>query len=210
CDNRPAGEMSDLETLRALVDAAVSALERDRRRIDDLNVYPVPDGDTGTNMLMTVRGVADALSSSGAAGRGELASEVTRAALKSAGGNRGVILAKIARGAAEALTTAVEIDAGAIARACRKASDDAYAAVREPVEGTMLTVMRELAEEAEARTNPDVEPAELLDALVARGEEAVARTTEQLDVLRQAGVVDAGGAGLLELVRGIAAAVAGE
>src|SRR5262249_8966065 len=98
--------MSDLETLRALVDAAAAAPERARRGIDDLNVCPVPDGDTGTNMLMTVRGVADALSSSGAAGRDELASEVTRAALMSARGNSGVILSQIVRGAAEALTTA--------------------------------------------------------------------------------------------------------
>ncbi|HZE29267.1 MAG TPA: DAK2 domain-containing protein, partial [Gaiellaceae bacterium] len=95
-----------------------------------------------------------------------------------------------------------------ISRAFRGASDEAYAAVRKPVEGTMLTVIRELAEAAEAA--PALEPAKLLSLLVERGEEAVARTREQLDVLREAGVVDAGGAGLVELVRGLAAAAAGE
>jgi DAK2 domain fusion protein YloV len=99
------------------------------------------------------------------------------------------------------------MDAEAVASGFRGAADAAYRAVRKPVEGTMLTVARELAEEAEQHT--DSSPVELLEALVGRGEEAVARTREQLDVLRQAGVVDAGGAGLLELVRGLAAAAGG-
>jgi DAK2 domain fusion protein YloV len=202
--------MSDLETLRALIDAASRALELNRQRIDDLNVYPVPDGDTGTNLLLTVRGIADALTESTAADRPALAAEVTRAALMSARGNSGVILSQILRGAAEELGRAAEIDSGVIARAFRAASDEVYRAVREPVEGTILTVIRELAEEAESRSGAGFEPAALLEALVARGEDAVARTTEQLDVLRQAGVVDAGGAGLLELVRGLAAALSGE
>ena len=200
--------MSELDTLRALVDAACASLERSRRRIDDLNVFPVPDGDTGTNLLLTARGVASALAESEARTRDELAAEATRAALLSARGNSGVILSQLVRGAAEALAGEKEIGAPAIARAFRGASDAAYAALREPVEGTILTVSRELALAAEAQ--PDAEPPELFAALVVRGEEAVARTTEQLDVLRQAGVVDAGGAGLVELVRGMAAALNGE
>ena len=200
--------MSDLETVRALVGAACASLERSRRRIDDLNVYPVPDGDTGTNLLLTARGVASALAESEGHTRDELAAEATRAALLSARGNSGVILSQLVRGAADALAGEEQITAGAIARAFRGASDAAYAALREPVEGTILTVSRELALAAEAQ--PDAEPPELFAALVVRGEEAVARTTEQLDVLRQAGVVDAGGAGLVELVRGMAAALNGE
>src|SRR5437773_1983115 len=200
--------MTDLETLRALVDAACASLERSRRRIDDLNVYPVPDGDTGTNLLLTARGVADALAHSEADDRQALAQEVTRAALLSARGNSGVILSQIVRGAAEALVDADAIDSRAVAHAFRAASDAAYAAVREPVEGTILTVARELADEADAQQDAAI--AELFAAVVRRGDEAVARTTEQLDVLRQAGVVDAGAAGLLELVRGIAASLAGE
>jgi len=200
--------VKDLETLRELVGAASASLERNRQRIDDLNVYPVPDGDTGTNLALTVRGIVEALEGSRARDRPELARETSRAALMSARGNSGVILSQIVRGAAEMLGEAVAIDAPTIARAVRAASDEAYRAVRKPVEGTMLSVIRELAEEAE--TSGADTPAALLAALVRRGEEAVARTREQLDVLREAGVVDAGGAGLLELVRGLAAAISGE
>src|ERR671931_12474 len=145
--------MSDLDSLRLLVRGAVGALERSRQRIDDLNVYPVPDGDTGTNMLLTVRGVSEALAGSTTDDRAALAHEVTRAALLSARGNSGVILSQMVRGAAEGLAGPDKIDAHAIARAVRAASDEAYGAVREPVEGTMLSVIRELAEEAEARSD---------------------------------------------------------
>ncbi|HWJ33014.1 MAG TPA: DAK2 domain-containing protein [Gaiellaceae bacterium] len=195
--------MSDLERARELAHAALTALERSRRRIDDLNVYPVPDGDTGTNMTLTVRAVVDELDETTTTERVALLKEITRAALFGARGNSGVILSQIVRGAAEALGT----DA-TTAATVRAASDAAYRAVPTPVEGTMLSVIREMAEEAEAHATAD--DVRLLAVLVRRGEEAVARTPEQLDVLREAGVVDAGGAGLLELVRGIAAAVAGE
>jgi uncharacterized protein len=195
--------VSELETVRGLAHGALQALEQSRERIDDLNVYPVPDGDTGTNLTLTARGVVEALDASTATERQALAREATRAALMSARGNSGVILSQIVRGAAEALA-----DSNDLARAFRGASDTAYAAVRKPVEGTMLTVIRALADTAEAA--PALEPAELLALLVERGDEAVARTREQLDVLREAGVVDAGGAGLVELVRGVAAAAAGE
>jgi DAK2 domain fusion protein YloV len=195
--------------VRELVRSAHGSLERSRQRIDDLNVYPVPDGDTGTNLLLTVRGVLEALEASRATDRPAVARELTRAALMSARGNSGVILSQIVRGAAEVLGAAERIDSQTIAKAVRTASDEAYRAVRKPVEGTMLTVIRELADEAEAVAS-GLEPPEVMHALVRRGEEAVARTQEQLDVLREAGVVDAGGAGLLELVRGLAAAVAGE
>jgi DAK2 domain fusion protein YloV len=200
--------VSDLERVLEIVGTALAALERSRRRIDDLNVYPVPDGDTGTNLTLTVRSIVEDLDRSTAADRSTIAHDVTRAALLGARGNSGVIFSQIVRGAAETLGAAEEIDATTVTHAVRAASDAAYRAVHEPVEGTMLSVIRELAEEAEAQTETGVD--ELLAQLVRRGEEAVARTPEQLDVLREAGVVDAGGAGLLEIVRGIAAAVAGE
>ena len=201
--------MSDLEQALKLARTATTALERNRQRIDDLNVYPVPDGDTGTNMTMTARAVVEALEGSTATDRPALVKEVTRAALMGARGNSGVILSQILRGAAEVLGNETKIDAPAVARAFQGARDAAYRAVREPVEGTMLSVIRELAEESEG-VPEDADVASFLAALVRRGEEAVARTPEQLDVLREAGVVDAGGAGLLEIVRGLAAAVAGE
>ena len=200
--------MSDLDTLRELVRAASAALERSRRRIDDLNVYPVPDGDTGTNLTLTVRGISEALEAAQPAERPALARDVTRAALLSARGNSGVILSQMIRGAAEVLASPPALDSGTVALAFRAASDEAYRAVHDPVEGTMLTVIRALADEAEARTGAPT--ADLLRALVERGERAVAQTPEQLDILREAGVVDAGGAGLLELVRGVATYAAGE
>ncbi len=180
-----------------LARGALAAIELNRRRIDDLNVYPVPDGDTGTNLALTVRAVVEALETSHSAERGPLAHEVSRAALMGARGNSGVILSQIVRGAAESLG-----GSGDLARALRGASDAAYRAVRTPVEGTMLTAIRELAEEAEAGGD--------LAAIVRRGDDCVRRTREMLPVLEEAGVVDAGAAGLVEIVRGIAGVLAGE
>src|SRR4051794_40798828 len=203
---------ADLEAVQTLVVGALASLEANRGRIDDLNVYPVPDGDTGTNLTMTMRAVMEAVDSTSAAGRQSLARDVARGALMGARGNSGVIFSQIVRGAADVLgeTGSGPIDAQATARALRGASDAAYRAVRRPVEGTMLSVIRELAEEAEAQAPAQPEAEELLGLLVRRGEAALARTPEQLQVLRDAGVVDAGGAGLVEIVRGVAAAVSGE
>ncbi|HEX3267227.1 MAG TPA: DAK2 domain-containing protein [Gaiellaceae bacterium] len=201
--------MSEVETLRELARGALDSLELSRQRIDDLNVYPVPDGDTGTNIALTTRGIVEALDSSAATDRPTLAREATRAALMSARGNSGVILSQIVRGAAEVLGAVGTTDSATVARAFRGASDEAYRAVRKPVEGTMLTVIRELAAAAEEAAGSDLAPAELLLLLVERGEEAVARTPDQLAVLREAGVVDAGGVGLVELVRGLAATASG-
>ena len=169
---------------------------RARARIDDLNVYPVPDGDTGTNLALTVRAIVEALEGEGPDDRAGLAHEVSRAALMGARGNSGVILSQIVRGAAESLAGSDDL-----ALALRSASDAAYRAVRKPVEGTMLTAIRELAEEAEAGGD--------LAAVIARGEDCVARTRELLPVLAEAGVVDAGAAGLVEILRGVAAVLEG-
>ncbi len=197
--------------MRGLVGAALASLETSRERIDDLNVYPVPDGDTGTNLTQTVRAVSDAVSTAEAAERPALAHAVARAALMGAKGNSGVILSQMVRGVADILAEATNgIDPQLTARALRGASDAAYRAVGRPVEGTMLTVIRELAEEAERRAAEPEPLGDFLVGLVRHGEEAVARTPEQLDILREAGVVDAGGAGLVELLRGLAGAVSGQ
>ena len=180
-----------------LARAALAAIEASRARIDDLNVFPVPDGDTGTNLALTVRAIVESLEQPGRAERAELAHRVSRAALMGARGNSGVILSQIVRGAAEELR-----ESNDLARALRGASDAAYRAVRTPVEGTMLTAIRELAEEAEAGSG--------LAAIVARGDDCVVRTQRMLPALAEAGVVDAGAAGLVEIVRGVAAALAGE
>ena len=202
--------ITDRERVQELAHGALASLERNRQRIDDLNVYPVPDGDTGTNLTMTARAVVDELDRTTTEDRAGLVKEVTRAALMGARGNSGVILSQIIRGAAETLRTNGDVDTHTLAQAFRSASDAAYRAVRQPVEGTMLSVIREMAEEGESAENDGLTKPELLARLVKRGEEAVARTPEQLEVLREAGVVDAGGAGLLEIVRGLAATAAGE
>src|SRR5207237_9626893 len=137
------------ERARPLARGALASLERSRQRIDDLNGYAVPDGDTGTNLLLTVRAVVEALEASRATDRAALVREVSRAALMGARGNSGVILSQIIRGAAEVLGSEATIDGQVVAQAFQAARDAAYRAVREPVEGTMLSVIRELAEESE-------------------------------------------------------------
>jgi DAK2 domain fusion protein YloV len=183
--------------VRELVQGARSAIEAHRARIDDLNVYPVPDGDTGTNLTLTVRAIAEVIDAEGADDRPGLAKEISRAALMGARGNSGVILSQIVRGATESLAQSDDL-----AKAFRSASDAAYRAVKKPVEGTMLTAVRRMADAAERGAT--------LPEIVAAGDEAVTATREMLPVLREAGVVDAGAAGLVEIVRGIAAAVSGE
>jgi DAK2 domain fusion protein YloV len=200
--------VNDRDAVLGLVRGALAAIEQSRQRIDDLNVYPVPDGDTGTNLALTVRGIVESLEGSTAEDRPAIVHATTRAALMSARGNSGVILSQIVRGVGESLAREETFDGGAVARAFRSGSDAAYRAVRQPVEGTMLTAIRKLADVADAEQGQAV-PA-LLELLIARGKQAVAETQDELDVLRQAGVVDAGAAGLVELVRGIAAAAGGQ
>ncbi len=180
-----------------LVEGARASIEAHRRRIDDLNVYPVPDGDTGTNLTLTVRAIDEALHKDGPDDRAGLAREISRAALMGARGNSGVILSQIARGACDSLAESDDL-----ARAFRSASDAAYRAVKKPVEGTMLTAIRSMADAAEHGGD--------LATIIARGDDAVAQTRDQLPVLKEAGVVDAGAAGLVEIVRGIYAALTGE
>jgi uncharacterized protein len=183
---------------RQLVGGALASIEAHRRRIDDLNVYPVPDGDTGTNLTLTVRAVADELAKDGPDDRAGLAREIARAALMGARGNSGVILSQIVRGATESLAEGDDLR-----KAFRGASDAAYRAVKKPVEGTMLTAIKAMADAA-GKKRAD------LAQIVAAGDATVERTREMLPVLREAGVVDAGAAGLVEIVRGVAAALAGE
>ena len=180
-----------------LAEGALASIEAHRRRIDDLNVYPVPDGDTGTNLTLTVRAVAQALRADGPDDRAALAREISRAALMGARGNSGVILSQIARGACDALA-----DSDELAKVFRAASDAAYRAVKKPVEGTMLTAIRAMADAADHGGD--------LATIVARGDDTVAQTRDMLPVLKEAGVVDAGAAGLVEIVRGIHAALTGE
>ena len=200
----------ELELVRHLARSALQNLEAHRRRIDDLNVYPVPDGDTGTNLVLTLRSIVEALDTSTATDSEAVAKDVTRAALMGARGNSGVIFSQIVRGFVEVLGEHERISAALLGRAFRAASDTAYRAVKRPVEGTMLTVIREMAEESEKKEHRRVLPEDLLRAVLVAGEDAVSRTPEMLDVLRNAGVVDAGGAGLVEIARGMVYGATGE
>jgi DAK2 domain fusion protein YloV len=200
----------ELEAVRHLARSALQNLEAHRRRIDDLNVYPVPDGDTGTNLVLTLRSIVEGLDASAAVDSEAVARDVTRAALMGARGNSGVIFSQIVRGFVEVLGRHEGVSSSLLARAFRGASDTAYRAVKRPVEGTMLTVVREMAEESERKEHRGLRPNELLEVVLARGEDALARTPELLEVLRNAGVVDAGGAGLVEIARGMVYGATGQ
>ena len=190
-------------TLRRVIASFHGALSEHREAIDNLNVYPVPDGDTGTNMTLTVRSVTEGLD--GVDDRLEpLCRAVAHGALMGARGNSGVILAQILRGFCGVLRDAAsagqEPDAPVVARALTAASEGAYTAVARPVEGTILTVIREASDAARAAAEAGGGLVEVLDAARAQGYDALARTPQMLAVLAEAGVVDAGGAGLLLLL----------
>ncbi len=198
------------ERLVRVVAAARAALEARAGEIDDLNVFPVADGDTGTNMLITAVAVEEAAAATTGLPWPERCAALARAALLGARGNSGMILSQLVRGAAESLAQEGGLDGGALARALRRASDTAYAAVRHPVEGTMLTVARRTAEAAEvAAAGGDGDLAAVLDAALEGGREGVAETPELLEVLREAGVVDSGALGLVILLEGLGAGLLG-
>ena len=201
---------AEIGVLLRLARAALESLERARQRIDGLNVYPVPDGDTGANLVMTVRALVEELEAALSSGRPLRHRNLARALLMGARGNSGVILSQIVRGAVEAAPTASPVSARALAAMLEQARDAAYAAVQKPVEGTMLTLMCELAAEARARRREKLPLEQILQELIELGEGALTRISERLPVLRENGVVDAGAAGLLECLRGIALELSGE
>lgn len=196
------------ERLARVVSAARAALEARADEVDDINVFPVADGDTGTNMLLTAVAVEREAAATEGLTRDQRCAALARAALMAARGNSGMILSQLVRGAAESLAREEgALDGAAVARALRAASEAADAAVRHPVEGTMLTVARLAAAGAESASARD--PAAVLAAALDAGRRGVAETPALLDVLREAGVVDAGGLGLEILLEGAAAALAG-
>ena len=217
---------------RRVVTAALAEFERRRAEVNDLNVFPVADGDTGDNMAMTMRAVVDELDRMNGQpidviGRDELVAAVARAALLGARGNSGVILSQIVRGAAEELASRPGelVDPVLVSAAFARAADAAYSSVRDPAEGTMLTAVRamasrvahDLAHMDTTRLGSEATPAEqdellaeVLDNALEAAKEAVERGPEQLAVLRDAGVVDAGAYGLTIIVAGCVAALRGD
>src|SRR5215217_6670722 len=197
--------------LKTVVAAAHAALATHASKIDALNVYPVPDGDTGTNMLLTLRSVLEEVSASPHLKGEEGARVVMRAALMGARGNSGVILSQIARGACEVLGKAATLDAEALVAALAQAKERAYASVGEPVEGTMLSVIKDAADAARLSVERGAEDRlEVLRAAAREAHASVKRTPDLLGVLKDAGVVDAGGLGVAVILDGISAALSGE
>jgi len=228
---------TNLVRFRAAVAGALAHLESRRQEVNDLNVFPVADGDTGDNMALTLRAVLEELDRLQGAdenrtideiGREEIVQSVARAALLGARGNSGVILSQLIRGAAEELISRPGqlIDAPLIGAALANAADRAYSSVREPAEGTILTVAREMAHKIvtdvahspeNPRLSPTTEPraqdtaiAGALERAVQAGQDSVKRGPELLAALRDAGVVDAGGYGLTIIFAGVVAALRGE
>ena len=239
---RPSARRLDFESMpdpsiarfRRVVSSAYAHLDERRQEVNDLNVFPVADGDTGDNMAMTMRAVMEELDRLDGlevdeVGRTRLVQALARAALMGARGNSGVILSQIVRGAAEELASRPGelIDPVLVASAFASAADAAYDSVREPAEGTMLTVFREMAHsvarqlarlEADRQRldrgvsdeTQDAVLAGILERAMADGQRAVERTPEQLDVLRESGVVDAGGYGLVLILAGVVAGLRGD
>ena len=190
--------------------AAHAALKAQVARINALNVYPVPDGDTGTNMLLTLESTLKDVAERRYASPEEASRAVARAALMGARGNSGVILSQMIRGACDALARSGTLDAATFAAATDGARARAYASVREPVEGTMLTVIKDAATAAGAAVEKDDGDLPAVIRAAARAaHESVRRTPELLPVLRDAGVVDAGGLAVAVILDGFYAAVTG-
>ncbi len=188
-------ERFDQGALRAVIVGYRDALRAHQEALNRLNVYPVPDGDTGTNMALTLESVVAELD--GVSGMGATCRAIAHGSLMGARGNSGVILSQILRGLAGVFAELDEIDAPALAEGLTRASAAAYEAVMKPVEGTILTVAREAAEAASAQPGSLVE---VLEAAAGAARSALARTPQLLPVLAEAGVVDAGGAGFSLLI----------
>ena len=204
-------QMIDGLLLKEMVIAGASLLEQNREAIDALNVFPVPDGDTGTNMSLTMKSTVKEISALDMADASKVANMAARGALKGARGNSGVILSQILRGFARGIEGCETIDADAFAKGLRSGADTAYKAVMKPKEGTILTVIRVIAEDSAryVTKHPGDLPG-LMDKVIRSGEKILEKTPDMLPALKQAGVVDSGGQGLLTVFKGWRAAFFGE
>lgn len=182
--------------------AGAQNIEAKKEYINELNVFPVPDGDTGTNMSMTIMSAAKEVRALDNPGMKELSKAISGGSLRGARGNSGVILSQLLRGFTKSIQDETEIDAAGIAAACIRAKETAYKAVMKPKEGTILTVARGIAEKAEELAFETDDLAEIFPKILDHAQEVLNQTPEMLPVLKEAGVVDSGGQGLLEVLRG--------
>ncbi|MEI2608422.1 MAG: DAK2 domain-containing protein [Candidatus Promineifilaceae bacterium] len=195
---------------KKLAHAGLTWLEHNHQVVNALNVFPVPDGDTGTNMLLTMRSAYKRIQDSDENHVGKLADQLAQGALMGARGNSGVILSQIWRGLAHSLQNKANFDAIHMAQAFQEASDTAYNGVMKPVEGTILTVVREAAEEARDAARKSNDLRFVLDRVLERANQALERTPDLLPVLKQAGVVDSGGQGFIFILEGMMRYLRGE
>ena len=190
------------EMLQKMFLAGAANLEAKKEYINELNVFPVPDGDTGTNMTLTIMSAAKEVNALEKPDMASIAKAISSGSLRGARGNSGVILSQLLRGFTKEIREYEEIDAAVLARACDRATATAYKAVMKPKEGTILTVAKGAAQKAQemAETTEDLEV--FLAEVIKYAEEVLAQTPEMLPVLKEAGVVDSGGQGLVEVLHG--------
>lgn len=198
------------EIFRASISSGALEIENHRAEVNDLNVFPVPDGDTGSNMEATMKGGVASMQGLGSEDCGPLAEKMAYGMLLSARGNSGVILSQFFAGFAKALSSRIEIDVPCFQKAMEEGVKTAYAAVVNPTEGTMLTVMREGAEKAKPFAKPDTDFDAYMPVLIQAMQDALKRTPTMLPVLKEAGVIDSGGQGFVYIFQGIAEALSGK
>ncbi|MBC7878806.1 MAG: DAK2 domain-containing protein [Anaerolineales bacterium] len=196
--------------LKKLIDAGLTWLRTNKDNVNALNVFPVPDGDTGTNMTLTLQAAWNEIKDLGTSNLGEMAAAISKGALMGARGNSGVITSQILRGISRGLQGKAVLDVDSMVSAFGEARDTAYKGVVKPVEGTILTVIKEVAIATEAVRGSAKDAIEVLEVAVKAADEAVKKTPDLLPVLKQAGVVDSGGKGLFFILEGMLRHVYGE
>ena len=192
----------NVDVLAKMFLAGAQNIEAKKDYINELNVFPVPDGDTGTNMSMTIMSAAKEVTALNNPEMKDLAKAISSGSLRGARGNSGVILSQLLRGFTKAIKEEKEIDVLALAAACQRARDTAYKAVMKPKEGTILTVASGIATKAAEMAEETDDLEVFIPAVIEYAEEVLNKTPEMLPVLKEAGVVDSGGQGLLEVIKG--------
>ncbi len=193
----------DGQVLKQMTEAGLNWLRTNQQMVNALNVFPVPDGDTGTNMVLTMQSAYDEIADSPEYNVGKMAHAIAQGALMGARGNSGVILSQLWRGFARALDTQPVLDGSGLVKAFTEGRDTAYKGVVRPVEGTILTVAKDIAAAAQKAITETDNPYEILDQIIPAADLSVQRTPELLSVLKEAGVVDAGGKGLFFILEGM-------
>jgi len=191
------------QQIRKLARAGMLWLEQNEQTVNDMNVFPVPDGDTGTNMLLTMQSAFGRVKNSDEMHVGKMLGQISHGALMGARGNSGVILSQIWRGLARPIKEKETFNAKDLAEAFQSAADTAYGGVMRPVEGTILTVIREAAEEAQDAASKSDDLRFVLERAIERARQSLERTPDLLPILKQAGVVDSGGQGLVYMLEGM-------